>query len=406
MIIKIPHVLEISVVCIAALLASNACAKQWSLETDVDARGEYNDNIFLTAGPHDAVSGVIITPSISGIIKEQHWQAELNARLRLQKYSDETIDGNDQFFDLTGQYHGERNTFSLNISHDLDSNLSSTATDFGIVGRRVERKNQSITPKYTRLLTERLALILSYTYSDVDYLDVENTAFTPYVSDTGSASLQYDLTEKNQLSLILQAVDYRSKADLVTYQLFISRIGIDHKFSETLSIDFLGGVSRRNATNVVTQTFDVLGQTITQTQEVDFNDRGFVLDAGITQELESGSIKGRLSRDNTTNSFGGLDQVDRLMVTYTEKLSALWRYDISARFEDVTSLSDIAGTIDRDLFFFESRVFYSISPKWSVNASYRYIARKFKSDTSDSRAPHSNRIYAGLTYNFPSLSTF
>jgi len=405
-IIKIPHVLEISVVCVAVLSAANACAKQWSLETDIDARAEYNDNIFLTSEPHDAVSGIIITPSLSAIIKEQHWQTELNARLRIQKYSDESIDGNDQFFDLTGKYNAERNIFSLNINHDLDSNLSSTSTDFGIAGLRVERKNQSITPKYTRLLTERLALILSYTYSDVDYLDVENTAFTSYVVETGSASLLYDLTEKNQLSFVFQAVDYRSKADLVTYQLFISRIGIDHKFSETLSIDFLAGVSRRDATNIVTQTFDVLGQTITQTQEIDFNDRGFVLDAGITQQLETGSIKGRLSRDNTTNSFGGLDQVDWLKVTYTEKLSALWRYDISARIEDVTSLSDNAGTIDRDLFFFESRVFYSITPKWSVNASYRYIARKFKSDTSESRAPHSNRIYAGLTYNFPSLSTF
>jgi len=405
-VIKFPHVFKWPVICIAVLLVSNAHAKQWSLQADVDARAEYNDNIFLTSGPHDGVSGVIVTPSLSGIIKEQHWQAALKARLRVQKYSDESIDGNDQFFDLTGQYNGQRNSFSLNISHDLDSNLSSTASDFGLVGRRVERKNQSITPKYTRLLTERLVLILSYTYSDVDYLDVENTAFTSYVSDTGSVSLVYDLTEKNKLSFVLQAIDYRSKEDLLTYQLFISRIGIDHKFSEQLSIDFLLGGSRREATNLVTQTLIDSGQIITQTQQVDFSDRGFVLDAGITQLLESGSIKGRLSRDNTTNSFGGLDQVDRLKITYAEKLSALWRYDISARVEDITSLSQNTTGIDRDLFFFESKVFYSITEKWSANASYRYIARKFKSDASDNRAPHSNRIYVGLTYNFPSLSTF
>lgn len=401
----IPRVLKIPVVCIALFQTSNAWSYEGALEADIDTRAEYNTNIFLTNQPHDAVTGIIITPSLSGIIREQNWEAKLRARLRINNYSDHTIDGNDQFFDLTGQYSAQRNIFSLNINHDLDSNLSSTSTDFGIVGRRVERKSQSLTPQYTRLLTERLALILSYTYADVDYLEAEDIGFTPYISQTGSASLQYDLTERDELSFSLVAVDYVSKNDLVTYQLFISRIGIDHKFTETWSTDFMAGVSRRNSTNLQTQTFDFFGQPITQTQVIDFNDRGFVLDAGITRLLETGQIEGRISRNNTTNSFGGLDQVDQFKINYTDKISELWRYKISGRFDDVTSISGSSNN-DREVFFFESVAFYSISRNWRANASYRYIIRRFYSDTSDSRAPHSNRIYLGLTYNFPSLSTF
>ena len=143
-----------------------------------------------------------------------------------------------------------------------------------------------------------------------------------------------------------------------------------------------------------------------QTQEIDFSDRGLVFDAGIKQLFERGKLEARVSRDNTTNSFGGLDEVNRLKLSYDEKLSPLWRYDLSARYDDITSISSGTTTTDRDTIFFESRVFYSISESWKANASYRYIQRKFKSDTSDNRAPHSNRIYLGLTYNFPSLSTF
>ena len=260
---KISYVYRILGVCVLLIQPSAAWSYEGALEADVDARAEYNTNIFLTSQPHDAVTGTIITPSLSGIIREQNWEAKLRARLRINKYSDDTIDGNDQLFDLTGQYNAQRNIFSLNINHDLDSNLSSTSTDFGIAGRRVERKKQSITPQYTRLLTERLALILSYTYSDVDYLEAENTGYIPYISETGAASLQYDLTEKDKLTFSLFAVDYASKNDLVTYQLFLSRIGIDHKFSETLSTDFLVGVSRRNSTNLQTQTFDFFGQPVT-----------------------------------------------------------------------------------------------------------------------------------------------
>lgn len=393
-------------VCFVFFYTTIAYSKEYSLEADVDARVEYNSNIFLTSQPHDATKGIIITPSLSGIIKERHWQAVLNARIQSQNYSDDNLDGNDQYLSLTGQYGAERNIFSLNARYDLASNLNSTSSDFGTVARRVNTKTQSITPRYTRLLTERSALTLSYAYTDVDFLEAENTGYTPYITETGSGSLIYDLTEKDKLTFSLQAVDYESKNDLVTYLMFISRFGIDHKFSQTLSTDFLVGVSRQKSTNLTTQTFDFFGNVIVLTQEIDAKNRGLVLDAGIKKLLERGSIDGRLSRDNTTDSFGGLNQVDSLKINYSENLSSLWRYRVSARIEDVTSISANNRSSDRDLLFFDTVVSYSISSKWNANASYRYVQRKYKSDTSDNRAPHSNRIYVGLTYNFPSLSTF
>lgn len=382
-----------------------AYSKEYSLEADVDARAEYNSNIFLTSQPHDATKGIIITPSLSGVIKERHWEANLNARIKSHNYSDDNLDSNDQYLSLTGQYGAERNIFSLNARYDLASNLNASSSDFGTVGRRVNTKLQSITPQYTRLLTERSALILSYAYTDVDFLEAENTGYTPYITETGSGSLIYDLTEKDKFTFSLQAVDYKSKNELVTYQMFISRFGIDHKFSQTLSADFLVGVSRQSSTNLTTQTFDFFGNVIVQTQEIDVKNRGLVLDAGIKKLLERGSIEGRLSRDNTTDSFGGLNQVDRLIINYSEKLSSLWHYRVNARIEDITSISTNRNS-DRDILFFDTVVSYSIRSNWDANASYRYVQRKYKSDTSDNRAPHSNRIYVGLTYNFPSLSTF
>jgi len=404
-VIKFFDIIVISGVCAVLVQSHSACASEILLEGDINARAEYDDNIFLTNGPHDAVSGILITPAIAGIIREANWEANLEARLRINKYSDNTIDGNDQFFDLTGQYNAQRDIFSLNINHFLDSNLSSASTDFGIVGRRVDRTSQSVTPQYTRLLTERLVLSLSYSYSDVDFDDIESSGFTPYLSETGSASLRYELTERDQFSLNFQIVDYRSKNDLQTFDLFTSSIGIDHKFSETLSTDFLIGVSQRDSTNLDTTPFDFFGQIIERTQVIDFNSNGLVLDAGITKILESGTLTGRVSRNDTTNSFGGVDQVDRVNVVYDERLSSLWRYNINIRFDDIKSVSNNV-TSDRDIFIFETRVSYSITPKWSANTSYRYVARRFKSDTSEDRTPDSNRVFIGLIYNFPSLSTF
>ena len=224
---KIISSIRIIVVCIAVIHSVNAYSYEASLVADIGVRYEYNDNIFLTNQPHDSVTAIVITPGISGIIKDKHWEGALDARLRSSKYSDSNLDGNDQYFNLTGRYVAERNIFSLNANYVLDSNLNADSSDFGITGRRTNRESKSITPQYTRLLTERSFLVLGYTYTEVDYIDAESTGFTPYISHSAVGSYIYSLTERDGLTLSLQAVDYTSKDDLTGYQLFVSRIGID-----------------------------------------------------------------------------------------------------------------------------------------------------------------------------------
>ena len=393
-------------VCVLFIQVHHAYASERSLEADIDAGAEVNDNIFLTTLPHNRVNGIVITPSLSGVMKEEHWETKLRARIKSYNYNDKNLDSNDRYFDLSGRYLESRNIFSLNVNYDLASTLNSTSDAFGIVARRVNSKRQSLSPQYTRLLTERLVLSLTYTYTDVDYLDAGNTGFTPYVSESGSGSIAYDLTENDKLTISLIAVDYVSRDNLVTYQLFMSRLGGDHKFSRTLSTDFLIGISRRTTTNLQTQSFNFFGQPITITQEIDSSNRGLVLDAGIKQLFETGQIEGRLSRDNTANSFGGLDQVDRFKIKYIDKLSALWRYKVGGRFENFSSISSGSRNTDRKVFFFDVAAYYSITQNWKVNASYTYARRQFTTNANGNEAPQSNRAYMSLTYNFPSLSTF
>ena len=389
------------------LQASKVSAREWLVRADIDARAEYNDNIFLTPLPHDSVNGLILTPSIKGVVKEAHWQADLAARLRSNNYSDTNLNSNDKYFDLTGKYNAERNIFSLNVNYDLDSNLNATSPDFGIVvGRRVKRKNQNFTPSYSRLVSERLFMTLSYTYADVDYIDAENTGYVPYRTQSGYLSFVYNLTEKDRFTFSLSAVDYKSKDEFRTYQLYMPRLGIEHDLSSTLLMSFSAGTSRRNSTNLSTTSFDFFGQPIPITREIDATDKGFVLDATVVKKHETGSYTGSLVRDNTTSSFGGLNQVDRLKVGYNARVTELWRYNLNGRYEDYTAISSGTRNTDRKVLFLEGATRYTLSRHWDFNLSYRFVQRRFKNDTSDNRAPYSNRIYASLTYNFPELSTF
>jgi len=381
-------------------------AAQYAIESDVTTRVEYNDNIFLTSLPHDGVYGLTIIPSARMLAKEKHWETYLNGKLRSNNYSDHNLDSNDIFLDASGNYSQERNIYTLTGMYNKDSNLSTLSSDFGVTGQRINRKIWSIVPQYQRLLTERLTFSASYNHTDVDYIDAEDTGYVPYNTDTLSASFVYSLTERDRLSFSLQATDYASKNNALEYQLFITRVGIEHNFTELWSTNFSIGGSRRNSTNKFTQTFDFFGQPITLEQVTDFSDKGYVLDAGFTRKMETGSFSGGISRDNVTNSFGGLNVVDTLRFGIKQNLTALWRYNIDARYEKIDAASGVTRSTDREVLFFEPRIFYTIDRHWTANASYRYIQRKFKSDTSDDRAPHSNRIFIGMTYNFPDISTF
>ena len=376
------------------LLVLPVHAVQYSVESNVSARAEYNDNIFLTEPSYDSVYALMVIPEAIMVAREANWETFLGARLESNNYSDEDLDSNDIYFDASGTYSQERNVFSLAGQYYKDSNLNTLREDFGLVGRRINRELWSVTPEYQRLLTERTVLALSYSYIDVDYIDAEDTGYVPYNLHTVSGSVAYNLTETDTLNFTLQATDYQSKDEVLEYQLVIARVGVEHEFTELWSGDFSIGGSSRDAT-----------VRVTPTEESEFSDTGYVLDLGLTRKLETGDFSARVSRDNVPNAFGGLNEVDTLLFRLSQGITERWRYAIAARYQDIDAVSEVERSTDREILFFEPKLFYDIDRFWTVEASYRYIQRQFKSDTGDT-APDSNRLYIGMTYNFPGITTF
>ena len=377
--------------CLLGILPVHAA--QYSVESSVSARAEYNDNIFLTELPHDSVYGLIVIPEARMVAREANWETFLGARLRSNNYSEDGLNSNDIYLDASGSYSQERNIFSLAGQYYRDSNLNALREDFGVIPRRIDRELWSITPEYQRLLTERAVLALSYSHVDVEYLDAEDTGYVPYDLDTVTGSIAYGLTETDKLIFTLQATDYQTKSESLEYQLFIARVGLEHEFSELWSADFSIGGSRRNAT-----------VRTTPTEESKSSDTGTVFDVGLTREAETGTFLGRISRENVPNSFGGLNVVDSLALILRQNITERWSYSIVARYRDIEAVA-LDRTTDREVITFEPKLFYAIDRFWTVEASYRYSQRRFKSDPDDT-APDSNRVYIGMTYNFPDITTF
>jgi hypothetical protein len=335
-----------------------------------------------------------------------NWENYLNGKLKGNYYSDQNMGSNYTYLDMSSHYTQERNIYTLSGAYDKDSNLNVDSTDFGITSKRVNRRLWNVDPQYQRLLTERLIFSVSYNHTDVDYTDASGAAYVPYATDTLNSSLVYGLTEIDKLSFLLQATDYASKNEAYKYQLFVTRIGIEHHFSEMWSTNLSIGASRRNSTNIATQSFNFFGQPILLTQVSDFSDRSSVLNASLSKKLEAGSFSAAFSRDDVTNSYGGLNEVSTLSFNFKHDITSLLNYSIDTRYEKIKSVSGAELTTDRDIFSFSPQIHYAISRQWAADATYRYVQRKLDTGTVDNQKPHSSTIYIGLTYNFPDISTF
>ncbi|MCK4706584.1 MAG: hypothetical protein KAT90_13985, partial [Gammaproteobacteria bacterium] len=244
-----------------------------------------------------------------------------------------------------------------------------------------------------------------YTKTESKYDDLVSTAFISYKVDTGSTSLVYLLSEKDKLNASVQYMDYLSLSGLSEYQLLTLRAGLSRQFTENFMADFQIGTSERDVINRNTSTIDFFGTQISLTQESDFNDSGFVLDAGFDLKTESGTLTGRLSRDNVTSSYGGVNEVDELTLGYKRRLSDRWSLGLDGKYEKTEAAVSGASFTDRNTLSVNTNIYYSLARNWKITASWRYLNREFVTQTQTA-VPTSNRLYIGMAYNFSELSTF
>lgn len=395
----------VAFVLLMCVALNNVYATEYLIKSRVNTAAIYNDNIFLEAFPPESVSSLAITPGVSVLAREASWESTLNAKISNYTSNNESIERNDKFIDVSGKYFTARDTFTLNAAYDLDSTLNSNSSDFGIADERVDRETTSIGPEYIRRLTERLSVLVSYNHTDVDYLNATTTSFVSYITDMESGSFIYGLSELDQLNFTLQNIDYESKDKNSEYNMIIARVGMNHKLSETLSVDYKVGVSRREITRRGQASTIFFGIPVTLFQETDYTDTGAVLEAGMNYELEESSYGLRISRDNVTNSFGGLNESDKIRLEYNRDVTSLLSYSIDTWYEDVEAISGNVSFSTRSTIYFEPGIKYSLDKDLDLNVSYRYIRRDYDF-INVGRAPESNQLYIGILYRFPVISTF
>lgn len=368
-------------------------AAEWSVEPKISLRTGYNDNIRLTAAPHDSVWETALTPSVKFAMAEENKGLSGDARISVRRFSggsgresSDTLDREDYHLGTDGWYNTLRNSFRASLDYTRDSTLDSELDQTGnVVDDRATRERLFLAPAWTTSLTELINLELAYEFTNVDYSDDPGIQdLVSYDYHTPSAALLYQFSPRTQATLSAGYSSYRPDADVsVDSDTLSLQAGLSRNFSETLQASFL--VGRRDTTS------DIIGGGETDTNSA-------VYSASLTKTLETGSLSASLTRSSSPGADGELFDRTRLVLLgkhrFTETINSSLRIVYTENETIVNRLGITPNSDTEDFFRVTPRIEWRWSRAWSLAGEYQY-ATDDKADGSDAER---NAVYVTLSY--------
>jgi hypothetical protein len=380
---------------LAVAIATHTWAAEWSFEPAFSARGEYNDNLTLTALPHDATWGAWLSPDLKVKGATETMDIKTGASADFVSYrGGKDTNFTNLYFPLLARYHSEKDVLMLDTSFVRDNTLIGELQQTGVVVSFTQRNRLVVAPSWSHALTEKLAFQGGYQFNDVTYEDGMRFNLFNYTLHAGNAGLSYSLTERDTIQGMAHYVDFTVPQAQLHSSYYGVHLTLTHAFSESLSATVSGGVRR-----IVSESSSV------SPPETDRSTVG-LFSGSVEKKFETGLVRLEAAREINPSGLGLLLQTDRVSLRtekeVTERLTAAFYASIYWTQSVVTR--DNARTFpDNRYFRIEPRLSYRLTEHWIVSGSYSYSYRDIALPDNLQRAS-ANATYLMLTYRPLKLS--
>ena len=373
----------------------DASAAGFLLESEINARTTYDNNIINS---NESASILMIKPKARLTYKDNDWDTTINASITGTSYSSELQDHVDSYFDLGSAYQNERDIYSITASYDNYSYDATETDTLGLTPEQIENTRLMLAPKYTRNMTERASLSFAYSYSDVD-ADPTTTTYLPYETQTATAALEYKLSQKNILSLVIDATDYTSEHNISEYEMLATQAVLVHNFSEMVSAQISLGFNNRDFTTRSSENFVFLGSTVTGIQVVESDSRGSTYEAAIDAKW----IELQASSFTNANSFGGLDENNRLRAKFRMQVTPLIGVVFEMSHSDIKEINPNVVARSRIYTRIAPAMNFTLAPNLKLRVEYARIENDYTNSQPGQTTLVKDTFYLNLKYDFPSI---
>lgn len=390
---------------------SNVNSYEWSILSKIDARMEYKDNA-PNLEDDKAVSGARVSPSISGRVSDEDWGGRLEANATRLKYDRDDRPIDTRWLRLTGYKLQERSRLSTTLNYSLQNSLDyslqnsldADSDNLETSRAEIEKKKHISHLKYAYYFTPRISGDIAYNNFNVDY---DTTQFQPYILETITGQLIYDLSAQDELTFSLSNTDYESKDHVFTYETLTTRLGLRHSFTENLEGTFSLGLSRAESGTQVTTPLYIFGVPVVSTSVVPRISRNSVGQARFIYESERGYTRAEFNRDETSNISGGLSREEKYILQHHYDYSTQVEYVMGLRYHEYRAYDTGVNANDVDLFQVVLSGHYIMAKNFKFYAKYSHVRRDFlNAGTDEAKKYDFNIIYVGMSYQFSPLSSY
>lgn len=403
-----PNFLVITLLLPALLAPLAGGAAEWTAEPSVKLRREYNDNLRLSAYPHESVTGSLITPALDLGVAGPRWNLGLNAEATQRRYSgEEGLDRDDSALKLISLFKTERSTWQLDASRIRDSAMISESVDAdtGTVEALKERETDTVSPTWTWMYSPITQLQLALRQTDVAYEESTLSAgLYDYRYRTASATLGRRLSELNQIFLYGGYSEYHVPITSFDSETLNLQAGFTRNFTETTTVTLQAGQRRtesftKGGTPIYTY-YLIAPNTYYRVQTgVSPDSRtqrtGSVFSGNLDTKTESTDWNFSLSRSFDPSGSGGQVEQDQLKFKFNKRLSPRMGVNINGSALKVRTEEGNITNSDRTFYDFGPGIYWLWTREWSVGANYRYahVKRVYENEAADS-----NSLNLWLTY--------
>jgi hypothetical protein len=375
-----------------SMIGREAQAAEWSAEPSLAVKGEYNSNLTLSSIPGE-VWGAWVSPSVrfAGSTERLDVSGKAAADF-IAYYGDQNRSLTNVFFPIVARYSAERDLFTLDGSFNRDNTLRTELQQTGVVLAFTQRNLVSMSPSWTRKVTEKLSFQLGYQYTSASYENGRSLGLFDYDVNGGNLGLSYKLTERDDLQL----TGSYTKLDVPDSGLQSGNAGgslsVTHAFSEVTTVTAFGGP------RFLDQKQTIGSASLSSNQVV------WTFGGSIRTKWEDARASLDGGQDVNVSGLGFLLKTTRLGATVSKDLTEMLTVSFSGQAIEAQALPVQGGSAQAGTTRWVNAtpaITWRLNQWWTMEASYTYVDRMVD---ATNEVFHGNSTFLKLTYNIPKLS--
>jgi predicted porin len=352
---------------------------QWSVKPIFNPSIEYDDNISLSTSNKEDSFKFVVRPTIVGAYETETALLSLTTGYSIERYTSNTRDTEDNpFFQLNSSKSFERSSLGIDYSFSEASSRDTAALDTGNFSSRSVITTHTFSPFYSYSLSEIDSVSVNFSYIQREYSTDE---FRDNETKSIATSWQRQFSERLIGYTSFSYSNYQSGESVNSTENdnYNLSVGVSYDLSEKWSLNGNVGVRYLDSkTGIDSQSTS-----------------GSSFDLTANYQSELGRLSISALRRISPSSSGDVNEQDIYNVDWSSDLTERLSAGISSRYIETTSATENSN-IKRENFNISPNLSWKLSPKATIELSYRYRQQK----RTDQEIAKGNSLSLTFSYDF------